>query len=173
MSPTFQDLLLELEQAEGDKEKSDPIMEQLQLRIDEVKEHQDELKSEAAGLRAEADMKQKLSVAPLYDRAAAIENNAKAILDRLLYFMEQRGFEKLPGNVWRLDVRENNPSVIGFGDRGPNAELFHEFPQFIRRIEPKYELDKKAIAVHLKNGKELSFAKFDVIKKRLEFEVKK
>lgn len=99
------------------------IKEALHDKIDAVRAVVGRLKNESARLSEDAEMLEKAS--------RAVERNADRLKQMVLWNMDQQGFEKLPGHLFRAQIITGAPSVKIVEEA--SAELALAFPEFIER----------------------------------------
>ncbi len=122
------------------------IAGELNEKVDAIKIVLDRLQGESARLRVCAEE---------FARAAkTVENNAERLKEYVLYAMQQNGFEKLPGKLWRLQVQKAAPALVT--EYSPTAETMLEMPSFVER-KVGYSWNKEQIKEHLKAGGEFRY----------------
>lgn len=78
--------------------------DELQAKIDSFVTYIKDCKSRAKELKERSK--------EIEGRAKALVNRANNITDYLKYVMEQNGFEKLPGNLYRVSLVKSKPKIV-------------------------------------------------------------
>lgn len=137
------------------------LAEDLRDKVDAIYTAHDRLCVEASRLEGHAE-----------DFALAAKR-AYAAADRLKSYvqwnMEQQKFQRIPGDKFCFEIRENNPSV--YTEHNPTAEDFLKHEDVICRTV-LYAWDKTTIRNQIKAGKEFPFAKLKP-SKRVVFDKRK
>lgn len=90
-------------------------------KVDAYKFNRDQLEGEADRFEGYAEVHLKES--------HTFRKKVKALDDRMIWAMDRNGFEKLPGEQWRVDLVIGNPLEV---TREPDEKLAQEMPDFVR-----------------------------------------
>lgn len=85
----------------------------------------------------------------LLDSARAVKNNSERLKEYVRYSMETHGFEKIPGNLWCLQLQRAAPALETTAEA--NADMAVKFPDLVKRTVI-YAWDKKAIKDAMAKG---------------------
>lgn len=79
---------------------------------------------------------------PLLKQARTLGKNAERLHKYVAEQMRANGFDSLPGNVWKVRLKENQPSLIV--EREPTALDFQKWPNLVK-MQRYYEWDNAAL----------------------------
>lgn len=123
--------------------------------VGDIKDKVDAIKWRLDSWAATAKMIEEEYIKPLKQKQAAILGKAERLKDYVQHQMIANGFEKLPGEMFRVQV-QNSPASVVTKDFA-NANFFLQSPDLVIQ-ETTYKWDKEKIRQKLESGVELSFA---------------
>lgn len=138
--------------------------------IGNVKDKVDAIKWRIDKWESDAKMIREQWIKPLNDRVASLLRKSEKLSEYVKQQMIMHNFEKLPGNMFTAALRKNPPSLKLAAE--PTADLFLDFPEYVKQLPVEYEFDKERLREDLKAGKEISFAHLDQ-STRVSFTAKK
>ncbi len=123
--------------------------------VGDLKDKVDAIHAVLGRLDSESD---RLSgIASQFTKASnSVANNRKRLEAYLLRQMQENGFEKLPGTIWRAQLQKKPPALIV--EREANAEDAVQLPALVVRTI-SYRWDKGAVKELLSAGGEFKYGK--------------
>lgn len=170
--PTLGVLLERLQEADDgllnlNEDQAKALVADLAEKVDAYKYVDEKFESEIARLASR--------IADFQEHKKALESNRKRLRELMLFHMESKGFEKLPGNAYSVSKVMRRDIELTLGD--PTPELYRKFPDLIKR---SYAWNNSAVKAAIKAnpddieiqsfGREIktSFIKFSVRKDLLK-----
>lgn len=123
--------------------------------VGDIKDKVDAIKWRLDEWAAQAKMIEEEYLKPLAQKKAAILGKAERLKDYVRFQMVTNGFEKLPGEMFRVQVQDSPPSVDTkeFAD----ARMYLNYPEYVVQ-ETTYKWNKEALKDALNGGEVLTFA---------------
>lgn len=100
-------------------------------------------------------------IKPIQAKIKSLEGKRERLKDYVKSQMIEHGFDKLPGNAIRAELRALRKSIIF--DREPLFIDYKAYPGLVTQVV-SYKWNSEAVREALEGGKELSFARFDEAK---------
>lgn len=153
MSNTLRELLSKLDHLDDENLPADFDAASL---VGDVKDKVDAIKWRIDSWLNEAKQIETQWIAELSRRKEALEKKALRLKEYLHSQMNEHGYDKLPGKMFRVALQKAAPSVEVFED--PTAQHMLTYPDYVVQ-SVNYRWNKDAIRERLQNGSDLSFAK--------------
>lgn len=118
------------------------LLGDLRDKVDGIRMVHERMESVAQWLKDQAK--------PLTDKARTLEKNRQRLREYVATTMAANHFHRLPGNTWRIDLRDGPPSVQT--DYEPSSADYLRWPKYVK-IETKFVWDKETLRTDLTTGR--------------------
>jgi hypothetical protein len=123
--------------------------------VGDIKDKVDAIKWRLDSWAASAKMIEEEYIKPLKQKQAALLGKAERLKEYVQHQMITNGFEKLPGEMFRVQV-QNSPMSVVTKDFA-NANYYLNYPEFVVQ-KTTYDWNKEALKDALDKGEVLTFA---------------